>query len=57
MTDICDTYPVGLLNVNDVTLRTDSLRLTIIESDSGGKTERSLSYDEGLDNYREDGGG
>ncbi|XP_019740287.1 rho GTPase-activating protein 21-B-like isoform X2 [Hippocampus comes] len=35
----------------------DSLRLTIIESDSGGKTERSLSYDEGLDNYREDGGG
>ncbi|XP_061661927.1 rho GTPase-activating protein 21-like isoform X2 [Syngnathoides biaculeatus] len=35
----------------------DSLRLTIIESDSGGKTERSLSCDEGLDNYREDGGG
>ncbi|XP_054622034.1 rho GTPase-activating protein 21 isoform X2 [Dunckerocampus dactyliophorus] len=35
----------------------DSLRLTIIESDSGGKTERSLSYDEGLDNYREEGGG
>ncbi|XP_077364644.1 rho GTPase-activating protein 21-like isoform X2 [Festucalex cinctus] len=34
----------------------DSLRLAIIESDSGGKTERSLSYDEGLDNYREDGG-
>ncbi|XP_034416206.1 rho GTPase-activating protein 21 isoform X2 [Cyclopterus lumpus] len=29
----------------------DSLRLTIIESDSG-KTERSKSYDEGLDNYR-----
>ncbi|XP_057680888.1 rho GTPase-activating protein 21-like isoform X2 [Corythoichthys intestinalis] len=35
----------------------DSLRLTIIESDSGGKTERSMSYDEGLDNYRDDGGG
>ncbi|XP_061876934.1 rho GTPase-activating protein 21 isoform X2 [Entelurus aequoreus] len=35
----------------------DSLRLTIIESDSGGKTERSLSYDEGLDNYREEGTG
>nr|XP_057916578.1 rho GTPase-activating protein 21 isoform X2 [Doryrhamphus excisus] len=35
----------------------DSLRLTIIESDSGGKTERSLSYDEGLDNYREESGG
>ncbi|XP_053717005.1 rho GTPase-activating protein 21-like isoform X2 [Synchiropus splendidus] len=31
----------------------DSLRLTIIESDSGTKTERSKSYDEGLDNYRE----
>ncbi|XP_068160739.1 rho GTPase-activating protein 21a isoform X2 [Antennarius striatus] len=30
----------------------DSLRLTIIESDSGTKTERSKSYDEGLDNYR-----
>ncbi|XP_077480212.1 rho GTPase-activating protein 21-B-like isoform X2 [Stigmatopora argus] len=35
----------------------ESLRLTVIESDSGGKTERSLSYDEGLDTYREDGGG
>uniref|UniRef100_A0A3Q0R1V3 Rho GTPase activating protein 21 n=1 Tax=Amphilophus citrinellus TaxID=61819 RepID=A0A3Q0R1V3_AMPCI len=33
----------------------DSLRLTIIESDSGTKTERSKSYDEGLDNYREEG--
>ncbi|KAM9417467.1 rho GTPase-activating protein 21a isoform 1-T1 [Salvelinus alpinus] len=31
----------------------DSLRLTTIESDSGTKTERSKSYDEGLDNYRE----
>uniref|UniRef100_A0A8C7D7L5 Rho GTPase activating protein 21 n=1 Tax=Oncorhynchus kisutch TaxID=8019 RepID=A0A8C7D7L5_ONCKI len=31
----------------------DSLRLTAIESDSGTKTERSKSYDEGLDNYRE----
>uniref|UniRef100_A0AAX7VQS8 Rho GTPase activating protein 21a n=1 Tax=Astatotilapia calliptera TaxID=8154 RepID=A0AAX7VQS8_ASTCA len=35
----------------------DSLRLTIIESDSGSKTERSKSYDEGLDNYREEGKG
>ncbi|XP_034717388.1 rho GTPase-activating protein 21 isoform X3 [Etheostoma cragini] len=35
----------------------DSLRLTIIESDSGTKTERSKSYDEGLDNYREESGG
>lgn len=35
----------------------DSLRLTIIESDSGSKTERSKSYDEGLDNYREEGRG
>ncbi|XP_019900847.3 rho GTPase-activating protein 21 isoform X3 [Esox lucius] len=31
----------------------DSLRFTTIESDSGTKTERSKSYDEGLDNYRE----
>ncbi|XP_049912567.1 rho GTPase-activating protein 21-like isoform X2 [Epinephelus moara] len=35
----------------------DSLRLTIIESDSGSKTERSKSYDEGLDNYREESRG
>ncbi|CAB1437313.1 unnamed protein product, partial [Pleuronectes platessa] len=35
----------------------DSLRLTIIESDSGTKTERSKSYDEGLDNYREEARG
>ncbi|XP_042366075.1 rho GTPase-activating protein 21-like isoform X2 [Plectropomus leopardus] len=34
----------------------DSLRLTIIESDST-KTERSKSYDEGLDNYREESRG
>ncbi|CAB1349607.1 unnamed protein product [Coregonus sp. 'balchen'] len=31
----------------------DYFRLTTIESDSGTKTERSKSYDEGLDNYRE----
>ncbi|XP_026884670.2 rho GTPase-activating protein 21 isoform X1 [Electrophorus electricus] len=31
----------------------DSLRLTILESDSGTKTERSKSYDEGLDHFRE----
>uniref|UniRef100_A0A8C1WMY2 Rho GTPase activating protein 21a n=1 Tax=Cyprinus carpio TaxID=7962 RepID=A0A8C1WMY2_CYPCA len=34
----------------------DSLRLTILESDSGAKTERSRSFDEGLDNYREERG-
>ncbi|XP_033841584.1 rho GTPase-activating protein 21-like isoform X1 [Periophthalmus magnuspinnatus] len=32
----------------------DSMRLTIIDSDSGTKTERSKSCDEGLDNYREE---
>ncbi|KAK7881563.1 hypothetical protein WMY93_029972 [Mugilogobius chulae] len=32
----------------------DSLRLTIIDSDSATKTERSKSCDEGLDNYREE---
>lgn len=32
----------------------DSLRLTFLESDSGAKTERSRSFDEGLDNYREE---
>ncbi|XP_072535375.1 rho GTPase-activating protein 21a isoform X3 [Salminus brasiliensis] len=35
----------------------DSLRLTILESDSGTKTERSKSYDEGLDHFREEGRG
>ncbi|XP_028289929.1 rho GTPase-activating protein 21-like isoform X2 [Gouania willdenowi] len=35
----------------------DSLCLTIIESDSASKTERSKSYDEGLDNYREESRG
>ncbi|XP_051538399.1 rho GTPase-activating protein 21-like isoform X3 [Myxocyprinus asiaticus] len=35
----------------------DSLRLTVLESDSGAKTERSKSFDEGLDNYREEGRG
>ncbi|XP_061094360.1 rho GTPase-activating protein 21-like isoform X1 [Conger conger] len=35
----------------------DSLRLSILESESGTKTERSKSYDEGLDNYREEGRG
>ncbi|XP_051542764.1 rho GTPase-activating protein 21-like isoform X2 [Myxocyprinus asiaticus] len=35
----------------------DSLRLTILESDSGAKTERSKSFDEGLDIYREEGRG
>ncbi|XP_026147742.1 rho GTPase-activating protein 21a isoform X2 [Mastacembelus armatus] len=31
-----------------------SLHLTIIESDSGTKNERSKSYDEGLDSYQEE---
>ncbi|KAL4630953.1 rho GTPase-activating protein 21 isoform X1 [Arapaima gigas] len=35
----------------------DSLRLTILESESDAKTERSKSCDEGLDNYREEGRG
>ncbi|XP_076829865.1 rho GTPase-activating protein 21 isoform X2 [Brachyhypopomus gauderio] len=34
----------------------ESLRNAILEQ-SGTKTERSKSYDEGLDNYREEGGG
>ncbi|XP_062847178.1 rho GTPase-activating protein 21 [Trichomycterus rosablanca] len=33
----------------------DSLRFTILDSDSGAKTERSKSCDEGLDNFREKG--
>ncbi|XP_060778690.1 rho GTPase-activating protein 21-like isoform X3 [Neoarius graeffei] len=35
----------------------DSLRLAVLDSDSGAKTERSKSYDEGLDNYRDEGRG
>ncbi|KAL2085694.1 hypothetical protein ACEWY4_019014 [Coilia grayii] len=35
----------------------DSLRLTILSSDSATKTERSKSCDEGLDNYREESRG
>ncbi|XP_051556796.1 rho GTPase-activating protein 21-like isoform X2 [Myxocyprinus asiaticus] len=35
----------------------ESLRNTILESQTGTKTERSKSYDEGLDNYREEGRG
>uniref|UniRef100_A0A8C9ZIE5 Rho GTPase activating protein 21b n=1 Tax=Sander lucioperca TaxID=283035 RepID=A0A8C9ZIE5_SANLU len=33
----------------------ESLRSALLESDSASKTERSKSYDEGLDNYQEDG--
>lgn len=40
---MCDLFP-------------ESLRNALLESDSASKTERSKSYDEGLDNYREDGG-
>lgn len=36
---------------------TDSLRHTVLDSDSGAKTERSKSCDEGLDNYRDEGRG
>ncbi|XP_065150707.2 rho GTPase-activating protein 21a isoform X1 [Paramisgurnus dabryanus] len=32
----------------------DSLRLTVLESDSSAKSERSKSFDEGLDDYREE---
>ncbi|XP_047205122.1 rho GTPase-activating protein 21-like isoform X2 [Girardinichthys multiradiatus] len=35
----------------------DSLHLTIIGSDSGTKSERSKSYDEGIDNYHEESRG
>lgn len=48
-----------LLNVADVVffvyIYVESLRNAILES--GTKTERSKSYDEGLDNYREEGRG
>ncbi|XP_064201603.1 LOW QUALITY PROTEIN: rho GTPase-activating protein 21-like [Anguilla rostrata] len=33
----------------------ESLRHTVLESESGPKSERSKSYDEGLDDYREEG--
>ncbi|XP_030630631.1 rho GTPase-activating protein 21 [Chanos chanos] len=35
----------------------ESLRNAILESQTDAKTERSKSYDEGLDNYREEGRG
>uniref|UniRef100_A0A3Q2CKL5 Rho GTPase activating protein 21a n=1 Tax=Cyprinodon variegatus TaxID=28743 RepID=A0A3Q2CKL5_CYPVA len=35
----------------------DALHLTIIGSDSGSKSERSKSYDEGIDNYHEESRG
>ncbi|TSU75986.1 Rho GTPase-activating protein 21 [Bagarius yarrelli] len=35
----------------------DSLRFTVLDSDSCSKTERSKSCDEGLDNYREEAHG
>ncbi|KAM3860655.1 rho GTPase-activating protein 21-like [Diretmus argenteus] len=50
------TSPIPLIR-RQLSHDQDSLRLTIIESDSGTKTERSKSYDEGLDNYREEGRG
>ena len=40
---MCDLFP-------------ESLRNALLESDAAGKTERSKSYDEGLDNYREEHG-
>ncbi|XP_029308568.1 LOW QUALITY PROTEIN: rho GTPase-activating protein 21 [Cottoperca gobio] len=33
----------------------ESLRSALLESDTASKTERSKSYDEGLDNYQEEG--
>ncbi|XP_041847777.1 rho GTPase-activating protein 21 isoform X2 [Melanotaenia boesemani] len=33
----------------------ESLRSALLDSDSANKTERSKSYDEGLDNYQEEG--
>ncbi|XP_071347596.1 rho GTPase-activating protein 21 [Trachinotus anak] len=35
----------------------ESLRSALLESESGSKTERSKSYDEGLDNYQDEGRG
>ncbi|KAM8726893.1 rho GTPase-activating protein 21 isoform 1-T1 [Acanthopagrus schlegelii] len=35
----------------------ESLRSALLESDTASKTERSKSYDEGLDNYQEEGRG
>ncbi|XP_047445210.1 rho GTPase-activating protein 21 isoform X2 [Mugil cephalus] len=35
----------------------ESLRSALLDSDSAGKTERSKSYDEGLDNYQEESRG
>ncbi|XP_019117772.1 rho GTPase-activating protein 21 isoform X2 [Larimichthys crocea] len=35
----------------------ESLRSALLESETGSKTERSKSYDEGLDNYQEEGRG
>lgn len=35
----------------------ESLRNALIESESVSKTERSKSYDEGLENYQEEGRG
>ncbi|XP_069013488.1 rho GTPase-activating protein 21 isoform X8 [Embiotoca jacksoni] len=35
----------------------ESLRSALLDSDSASKTERSKSYDEGLDNYQEEGRG
>lgn len=37
--------------------RIESLRSALLESESASKTERSKSYDEGLENYQEDGRG
>lgn len=35
----------------------ESLRNALLESESVSKTERSKSYDEGLENYQEEGRG
>lgn len=44
-----------MLYIFFVYIYVESLRNAILES--GTKTERSKSYDEGLDNYREEGRG
>lgn len=36
---------------------TESLRSALLESDSASKTERSKSYDEGLESYQEESRG
>lgn len=42
---------------NMFVVTTESLRSALLESDSASKTERSKSYDEGLESYQEESRG